>query len=190
MAEGTEGKEIRLEQTHTALKPISTLQSPPPWAIDTAGCSSVGRQDRIFPCCPEHRKRHLPHVVYFPKQDSCEYLRHSHVSPRDAVSSLVSPRHWAHGIGSTVDLLYSFATVTDLDVPSLPRLLGDGVKFVCTNQARSLFSDSQAGGRGAGASSMCDRQHPCAANSLPRWEVLTLGSLLAKGTQSVSAGCL
>lgn len=96
----------------------------------------------------------------------------------------------AHGIGPTVDLLYSFAMVTDLDVPPLPRLLGDGVKFVCTNQARSLFSDSQAGGRGAGASSMCDRQHPCAANSLPRWEVLALRSLLAKGTQSVSAGCL
>lgn len=129
-------------------------------------------------------------MVYFPKQDSCEYLHHSQVSPRDAVSSLISPRHWVHGIGPTVDLLYSFATVTDLDVPPPPRLLGVGVKFVCTEQAHSLFSDSQAGGRGAGASSMSDRQHPCAANSLPRWEVLALGSLLAKGTHSVSAGCL
>lgn len=87
----------------------------------------------------------------------------------------------AHGIGPAADLLYSFATVTDLDVSPPPRLLGDGVKFVCTEQALSLFSDSQVGGRGAEASSTCDHQHPCAANSLPRWEVLALGSLLARG---------
>lgn len=168
MAEETEGKEIRLEQTHTALKPISTPQPPPPWAVDTARCSSVGRQ-RSFPVVLS-TGRGFYHTWY-------TFLN------RTVVSTSITPKGppgmlchlWlAHGIGPKADLLYSFPMVTDLDVPPPPRLLGDGVKFVCTEQAHSLFSDSQAGGRGAGASSMCDHQHPCAANSLPRWEVLAL----------------